>query len=1232
VQRVPAVDGADGDREVSPAALPAKVLVANRGEIACRVLHTLRRLGVASVAVFADADAGARHVRMADEAVAIGPAPVAESYLRGDVILAVARDRGVDVVHPGYGLLSENAQFAAACEHAGIGFAGPTPAQIRDFGLKHRARELAARAGVPICPGSDLVRTPAAAVRAAAALGYPVLLKATAGGGGIGLHRCADAEELRRDFARVQRLAEVHFGNAETFVEKLVPAARHVEVQVFGDGHGDLVTLGARDCSLQRRRQKVVEEAPAPGLDPGLARELRAAAAELARAVAYRSAGTVELLVDRAARTFYFLEVNTRLQVEHGVTEAIANVDLVEWMIRLAAGDPTPMQAYVHAPRGHAIEVRLYAEDPGRDFQPCAGVVTEVCFPADVRVDGWIEPGTEVSPFYDPLLAKVIAWGETRADALARLAAALAATRVGGVQTNLAYLRAVTDWATFREDTHDTESLAALPFRPTAIEVLAPGDLTTVQAYPGRLGYWHVGVPPSGPMDGLAFRLGNRIVGNRDGAAGLEITVRGPRLRFHRDALVCLTGAPAVATIEEQALPMWEPVPVPAGATLAVGAITGPGARSYLLVRGGLDVPRYLGSEATFTLGGFGGHCGRALVGGDALPLGDADDAATVPDAPLPASRARGLAPVYGARWELRVLDGPHASPEFFTPADIARFYDASFEVHYQSARTGVRLIGPRPVWSRTDGGEAGLHPSNIHDTAYGVGAVDYTGDMPVILGPDGPSLGGFVCPAVVIHADRWKLGQLRPGDHVRFRAVTLDEAETLDRRDARMIATRRPPDEPAAVAPHAVAGPRTAAVLAHRGPCEGTPEVTYRQSGDRYLLVEYGPMVLDLDLRIRVQLLLEAVTRRRDQGELAGIVDLTPGIRSLQVHYDPYRLPRATLLETLHEIEAGLPAGEALALPSRVVHLPLSWDDPHARRAVQTYTDVVRTDAPWCPSNIEFIRRINGLASRDEVRRIVFEARYLVLGLGDVYLGAPVATPLDPRHRLVTTKYNPARTWTPENAVGIGGAYLCVYGMEGPGGYQLVGRTVPVWSTYERWRGGNAGRPWLLRFFDQIRFFPVEADELLEYRREVREGRRELTIEEGRLDVAEYRRFLASIAAETDVFRRTQRAAFAAERARWQAAGEFAEEGPAAPPGVAAAFEVPDGAVLVTAPLGAQVLRVGVSAGARVTAGDELAVLSAMKMETLVPAPYAGTVERVLCRAGQVVASGAPLMVLREG
>jgi urea carboxylase len=1188
------------------------LLVANRGEIAVRIIRSARELGLRTVAVYSEPDRGAPHVALADEAVHVGPAPARESYLVVERILDAAARTGAGAIHPGYGLLSEDAAFARSVEAAGLAFVGPTPQQLELFGAKDRARELARAAGVPMISGTGLLADAEAALAAAEAIGYPVMLKATAGGGGIGMAPCADARELVAAFARVQRLAAASFGAGGVFLERCVADARHVEVQVFGDGAGRVLALGDRDCSLQRRHQKVLEEAPAPRL-PGAVREaLHASAAALCSAADYRSAGTVEFVYDAARGEASFLEVNARLQVEHPVTEEVLGIDLVAWMLRLAQGDVSMVdgaRAGGQSPR-HAVEARVYAEDPAFDHRPSAGLITAVAFPEELRVDTWVAAGTEVTTAYDPLLAKVIATGATRAEALDRLADGLARTRVDGIRTNLGLLRAALADPRVRAAEHSTATLASIADDEPRIEVVRAGTMTTVQDWPGRTGLWHVGVPPSGPMDDRSFRLGNRVLGNPEGTGGLECTLQGPALRFTAPATICVTGAEARVTLDGVAVERYVPVAVAAGATLDVGTASERGLRVYVLVAGGLDLPAFLGSAATFTLGRFGGHGGRALRPGDVLVPGNAPVGA--PRSVAPAER-----PALCHAWHVGVTEGPHAAPEFFTVEDVERFYATDWEVHFNSARTGVRLIGPRPVWAREDGGEAGLHPSNIHDTPYSVGAVDFTGDVPILLGPDGPSLGGFVCPATVVTAERWKLGQLRPGDTVRFQPVTEAEAAGLRSAPERGLPRRRATQ----LEDHGVLGRREgdAASLA--------PATTYRRSGDDNLLVEYGPMVLDLGLRMRVHALAERIAAEG----LRGIVELTPGIRSLQIKVDPDVLPVRQALTLAREVEDALPATRDLAVPSRTVHLPLSWDDPATREATERYMAGVRSDAPWCPWNIEFIRRVNGLGSVNDVHRTVFDAEYLVLGLGDVYLGAPVATPLDPRHRLVTTKYNPARTWTPENAVGIGGAYLCIYGMEGPGGYQFVGRTVQVWSRFRADRAPfTDGHPHLLRFFDRIVWHPVGADELLDLRADMDAGRLALDIEDGTFTLADHLAFLEREAGSIAAFREQQAAAFGAERAAWAAAGEFdPRPEPMAASAGASPVDVPHGGTLVEAPLSASVWKVDVGLGDVVAPGDRLLTLEAMKTETAIDAPVGGEVVQVLVGAGDQVDSGSALVVL---
>ncbi|HEY7278107.1 MAG TPA: urea carboxylase [Trebonia sp.] len=1207
------------------------VLIANRGEIARRVIRTARRLGLRTVAVYSTADSAAPHVREADEAILIGKARPQDSYLNGFGILSAAKSSGAGAVHPGYGFLSENADFARQAEEAGLAFVGPTPAQLAAFGAKHTARELARAAGVPLMAGTGLLASAEEAVAAAREIGFPVMVKATGGGGGIGMRACHDAAEVADAFTRVERLASASFGTAGVFLERLVRPARHVEVQVFGDGTGQVAVLGDRDCSLQRRNQKVIEEAPAPGLPPSLRRQLHDAARDLAASVAYRSAGTVEFVYDPVRQEASFLEVNARLQVEHPVTEEVYGVDLVEQMFRLAGQGPAGVAEFMtarHVPRGHAVEARVYAEDPNHGGQPSPGLVTEVSWPrraTDIRVDAWIEAGLEVSPSYDPLLAKVIAAAGDRERALDRLGAALNNVRVNGVTTNLGLLRAALALPDLRSAAHSTGTLDGVTDPEPRIEVLAPGALTAVQDWPGRLGYWQVGVPPSGPMDEVSLREANLAVGNPEGAPALECTATGPALKFSHDTVVCLGGAVAAATLDGpggpggpggldgRPVPWWEPFTVPAGAVLAIGAIGAPGLRCYLAVRGGFDVPSYLGSASTFTLGRFGGHGGRALAAGDVLRARRDVPTATVPAAAEPAPVPAHRRPAIVSDWEIGVTEGPHAAPEFFTRAGLDELYASSYTVHHNSARTGVRLIGPRPGWAREDGGEAGLHPSNIHDVPYAVGALDFTGDTPVILGPDGPSLGGFVCPAVVASGELWKTGQLRPGDTVRFVPVREKDAAALrDRRAAPVLAR--------------AGGDGDDGILGRRDAGPGTPAVVYRRDGDDNVIVEYGDPVLDLGLRMRVHALQEALAAEG----LAGVIDLTPGIRSLQVHTDAARLPARSLLPLLRRAEESLPAAHELRVPSRTVRLPLSWDDPATRLAIERYMNGVRSDAPWTPWNIEFIRRVNGLATPQDVKEVVFAAQYLVLGLGDVYLGAPVATPVDPRHRLVTTKYNPARTWTAENSVGIGGAYLCVYGMEGPGGYQFVGRTIQVWNRFQR-SGLFAERPWALRFFDRIEWYPVSAEELLDLRAETEAGRGPVDVTEGVFDYGEYTRFLAANAAPIEAFRARQSAAFAAEKERWRVSGEFNR---AAEPDARAGSEptgvrIPTGATGVTAPFIASVWQVDARPGMRVAKGDKLAALEAMKMETIIAAPHDGTVAEVYTAVGTQVAAGQVLLAL---
>ncbi|EET83647.1 urea carboxylase [Acinetobacter radioresistens] len=1194
-----------------------KVLIANRGAIACRVIRTLKKLGIQSVAVYSEADRDSLHVTLADEAVYIGEAPANQSYLNVDKILEVAKQTGAQAIHPGYGFLSENAEFCNLCEAQGIVFLGPNADQMKAFGLKHTARELAIQANVPLLPGSQLLADEEEALLEADRIGYPVMLKSTAGGGGIGMRLVWNAEELKDAYVTVSYLAQANFKDAGLYLEKFVQNARHIEVQIFGDGNGLVLALGERDCSVQRRNQKVIEETPAPHLNDTQRAYIQNVAIQLMQSVNYRSAGTVEFVMDTDTQEFYFLEVNTRLQVEHGVTEQVFGVDLVEWMVTLGSGDWVTPTSKLES-QGHSIQVRLYAEDPIKNFQPSAGLLTHVEFDANARNETWVETGSNVSSFYDPMIAKIIVTAEDRSSAIQAMTDTLAKTQVAGIETNLEYLQNIIDCDVFKAGTQTTRFLNSFEWKTQKIEVLQAGIQTAVQDVKGRLGYWDVGVPPSGAIDPLSLNVANQLLGNAPNTAGLECTLQGPSLKFHCDSQIVLAGGDMPSTLDGVTVPMWQTVNVRKGQVLKCGKIA-TGCRTYIGIKSGLNVPEYLGSQATFTLGQFGGHAGRNLLIGDMLPI----TAFTSSDGK---ALSEDQIPVFSNSWEIAVMYGPHGAPDFFTKNDIDTFFANEFEIHFNSSRTGIRLIGPKPEWAREDGGEAGLHPSNIHDNAYAIGAIDFTGDMPIILGPDGPSLGGFVCPAVVINSELWKLGQLKAGDKVKFVPVSYHQAKLLNEKYHAQLSTNDTENVTFDESFYPEISTLKTAILDTLKGQNGTPDVVYRPASNNYMLVEYGDLVLDLNLRFRIHALMQWVKEQNIQG----IIDLTPGIRSLQIHFDSTKLDQIDLLHMLQVAEEQLPDVTEMQVPSRTVYLPLAWEDSQTQLATERYMQTVRPDAPWCPDNIEFIRRINGLKDKQAVKDVVYNASYLVMGLGDVYLGAPVATPLDPRQRLVTTKYNPARTWTPENAVGIGGAYMCVYGMEGPGGYQFVGRTSQMWSRYRKNPDFEQDMPWLLRFFDQIKFYEVSESELMHMREDFKAGRLKLRIEEGVLNLKEYNEFLTENQESISAFKAVQQANFDAERRRWHEAGlaEYVSESlDAVDDGEG--VEVPEGGCAVESHMPGSIWKIECQSGDIVEEGATLAVIEAMKIEIPIIAPERMRVDAITIEKGQTVKTGQVLFTL---
>ncbi|TFY78522.1 hypothetical protein EWM64_g5490 [Hericium alpestre] len=993
-----------------------KLLVANRGEIAVRIIRTAKELGIPTIAIYTPTDALSPHVSLASIAVALpisepaDPAADSRGYLDGPALLDICRTHGATLVHPGYGFLSENEDFARMLHDAGIAWLGPHPDVIRAMGLKHEARRLAAQAGVPVVRGSkELLCDVGDAVREAVAVGFPVMLKSTAGGGGMGLVVCGGVDELNQKFKVIQTQAQVLFKNDGLFLERYVPASRHVEVQVFGNGLGHVVHFGERECSVQRRHQKVVEETPSPFMvkHPDVRQKMCAAAVRLCQKIKYASAGTCEFLVDDYTGEFYFLEMNTRLQVEHPITEAVRpGLDIVKLMIlqgvaqrdpSMGGLDPSELDQQANSndeqvAKLHAIEARVYCENPAAGFKPSPGVLQHVKFAPDedwLRVDSWeqVETGTTVTSYYDPLACKFIVTGTSRQQAIDRLVQALTESKIYGPPNNMAYLRALCNDETFRAGNAMTTSLDNFVYLPRAMEVVAGGLETTIQDYPGRLvGF---GIPRSGPVDSLAARAANILVSNPDECELLEIALSGPTLRFHVPAVIAVTGAQIKVTVDGQEAATWARLVIEAGAKVKVWMLAADtkGFRAYLAVRGGFpEVPAYLGSKSTSMC--LGGYQGRALAAGDYLTLGPCGPVAG--EAVRATSIPKTLIPEYSVNWTIRCLAGPHGDEDFITSEGIESFYATEWKVSTSSNRMGLRLEGPKIAWARKTGGEGGSHPSNIHDNGYAFGSININGDTPVILTNEGPSMGG------------WKLGQLRPGNAVRFERVSFEESMLLNRRqlfildNIRKVVSGREPSfaNTKPEAPKETQGPFKAKlhVVEKKG---DRPGVVFRQAGDSAILVEYGPMLLDFGLRARIHAFETEVTRRN----IKGITEFAPCIRSTMCHYDYNVISQHELLQELISAEDALPGStKDLVFPSRKITFPIVLDDRWNREALQRYMNSIRSKAVYLPSNIEYLANNNGLdGGADEALKLLLSSDWIVFGVG-FYLGCPFLVPIDPR------------------------------------------------------------------------------------------------------------------------------------------------------------------------------------------------------------------------------------------
>ncbi|AET37434.1 bifunctional urea carboxylase/allophanate hydrolase Ecym_1184 [Eremothecium cymbalariae DBVPG len=1201
------------------------VLVANRGEIAVRIIKTLKKLKITSVAIYSTPDKYSQHVLDADLAVSLEGHTAAETYLDMDKVIKAAKDTGAEAIIPGYGFLSENPTFVDRCVEAGIIFIGPSSNVIRKLGLKHSARELAEIAGVPLVPGSGLVTSVDEAKKIAYELHYPIMIKSTAGGGGIGLQKVDSEEDIAQVFETVQHQGKSYFGDSGVFLERFVDDARHVEIQVMGDGYGKAIALGERDCSLQRRNQKIIEETPAPNLPDAVRAKMRKAAESLCSFLNYKCAGTVEFIYDAKRQEFYFLEVNTRLQVEHPITEMVTGLDLVEWMLRIAADQAADFDDVNITVNGASIEARIYAENPVKDFRPSPGLLTEVQFPKWARVDTWISKGTRISAEYDPTLAKVIVHAKDRNEAILKMAKALDEVVIQGCITNIDYLRSIITSEMFKTAKVATKVLDSYAYKPRAIEITSPGAYTTVQDYPGRVGYWRIGVPPSGPMDSYSFRLANRIVGNHYKTPAIEITLNGPKILFHEGTVIAITGGTASSTLNGEDIDYNTPIEVKRGDELAIGKLT-LGCRAYLAIRGGLDIPEFLGSRSTFALGNMGGFNGRVLKLGDVIFMNQLEYSMSTVHAPVsePSPPPASLIPnICTKEWTIGVVCGPHGSPDFFHSKSIEKFFSEKWKVHYNSNRFGVRLIGPKPSWARKDGGEAGLHPSNAHDYVYAVGAINFTGDEPVIITVDGPSLGGFVCQAVVPEAELWKVGQLKPGDSIQFYAVSYESARKL--KIAQDLALDSFQDGSLVTFNDDLALSRFEDPIMAELPKESdlSPKVTYRQAGDRYILIEYGENEMDLNISYRVNRLSSIVEKHKT----IGIVEMSPGVRSVLVEFDGYKISQQELLRTLIAYESEIHFDKNWTIKSKIFKLPMAFEDSKTMESVKRYQETIRSNAPWLPNNVDFVAEVNGIR-REEVRNMLYTARFMVLGLGDVFLGAPCAVPLDPRQRFLGTKYNPSRTYTPNAAVGIGGMYMCIYCIDSPGGYQLMGRTIPIWDKLQL---GNVWgeHPWLLSPFDQVEFYPVSEAEIDILTEQAENGRFQVEVEESVFDNKEYLEWIDENIESIMQFQQSQGGEKADRFAELiQVANTELEKSSSSK--MTVTIEYPDDAEMVYSEYSGRFWKSVVSVGDTVNKGDPLIVIEAMKTEMVVAASTEGKVYSILHKNGDMVDSGDLVVVLQ--
>lgn len=866
------------------------------------------------------------------------------------------------------------------------------------------------------------------------------------------------------------------------------------------------------------------------------------------------------------------------------------------------------------------------------------------------------------------MLAKVIHHAPDRSRAVKELEDVLVHSTICGPPTNLDFLLAVVRSPEFQAGNTVTQFLSKFTFNSPAIDVLAGGSYTLLEDYPGRptigRGFGH-----GGPMDPVAFRLANALVGNPLGKEGLEITLTGPDLMFLGDAVVALAGAQISAKLDGNDFPMWQRVRITAGQRLTIGKTTSnSGCRAYLGIYGGFsNVAEWFGSKATVPMTLVGGYQGRPLRTGDLLRIVD-----SIPpelDTPHTLSLPPSLVPGYTEEWDIHVMHGPYCEG-YLTPEDIDLFYSTQWEVSHNAARGGIRLIGPRPKWARTDGGDGGSHPSNVIEYGYPMGGINFTGDEPVIFPPDCPDFGGFVCPFTVVKADYWKIGQVRAGNKIKFYPVSLDAAlearrqveafveniveslpsNTMDKIQGLSVLSN--PQAPSAVQPAAL---KVLEETASR------PKVAYLQGGDDYLLIDYGDGRFDINHKCRTTALkrkLQAGTGAiRFSATGKGIYNTVCIGNSMMIYYNGLVISQASLLSYLVELEDDLGDLSSISMPNRTFVLPLTFTHPRLTESVERYMANQRPYASYLPDPFRFVAENNGITP-EAFRKLWLTAEFVCVGVG-FFMALPECLPADPRHRLNAPKMNPSRTFTPEGTVSWGGSCLAIYPVDSPGGYMMTGMTIPGVDTLGYKRSFSQERPWLFEDMDVITFEEVSEDE---YDRQIalfRSGRYEYKVRETTFDMKAHNEMLKEVEDEAQAMRARQKEyqekMVSLEKellAKWdeerKARGVSVDTVQALLDGerflalglfcfyllAKLTWTIDPEIEAIEAPVNANVWKVLVEEGQVLEKGQIATILEAMKMEinVLVDDRLAGSkVEKILIAPNDIVQSGKPLILVRS-